>query len=292
MTAAVLTNVSDSLMDRAARSTVDDDTSAPFLTQPSVRVHAPFVGPQFCINWPWKWPLALLCLATAILRWSELEMTLSSWFYDAASQSWPHFENPCCIWFYRQGTYPTWILLGMSILSVLFSVILGRRTAWGMAGLFVIAVMVLGPGLIINSAFKTHWGRPRPHQVEQFGGSHRYAELGSPGTLPGHNSSFPSGHAAFAYMLLVPAFTIDARRLWLCRAWMFGGLLYGSAMGTVRIIQGGHFLGDVIWSAALVYFSARILAPWLLQPLVESGGSEATQRPSSRHAFPRLIVQR
>jgi membrane-associated PAP2 superfamily phosphatase len=45
---------------------------------------------------------------------------------------------------------------------------------------------------------------------------------------------------------------------------LWGGLVYGCIMGMARIIQGGHFLSDVLWSAGFVYLTALVLAAWLL----------------------------
>lgn len=35
-------------------------------------------------------------------------------------------------------------------------------------------------------------------------------------------------------------------------------ILAGSAIGLVRVVEGGHFLSDVIFSGLFVYFAARI----------------------------------
>ena len=43
-----------------------------------------------------------------------------------------------------------------------------------------------------------------------------------------------------------------------------GGLLFGSLMGLSRIVQGGHYLSDVIWSLAIVYFTAWVVHALLL----------------------------
>ncbi|HCX59124.1 MAG TPA: PAP2 family protein, partial [Candidatus Cloacimonas sp.] len=60
--------------------------------------------------------------------------------------------------------------------------------------LFLVLAMIIGPGIIVNSALKENWGRPRPRDVEQFGGRYAYEapleiDLSSPG------KSFPCGHA-------------------------------------------------------------------------------------------------
>jgi lipid A 4'-phosphatase len=44
----------------------------------------------------------------------------------------------------------------------------------GRAMLFLIATLALGPGLAVNVILKEHWGRSRPIDVMQFGGSERF----------------------------------------------------------------------------------------------------------------------
>lgn len=46
---------------------------------------------------------------------------------------------------------------------------------------------------------------------------------------------------------------------WLPWLILSGGLGYGSLLGLTRIIQGGHFLSDVLGSGALMCFTAATL---------------------------------
>ncbi len=82
------------------------------------------------------------------------------------------------------------------------------------------------------------------------------------------NSSFPSGHAAVAFFLMGPGFVINSHRRWLRRACFAGGMGYGLAMGFTRVMQGGHFLSDVLWAGTIVYLSGVGLAWLLLQQRV------------------------
>ena len=42
------------------------------------------------------------------------------------------------------------------------------------AALFLALSLLLGPGLLVNTLFKDHWGRARPAQIAQFGGSAKF----------------------------------------------------------------------------------------------------------------------
>src|SRR5262249_26793316 len=77
--------------------------------------------------------------------------------------------------------------------------------------------------------------------------------------------SFPSGHAAMGYVLVLGTCLVPPRRSARCRSLMLGGALaYGSLLGATRIIQGGHFLSDVLWSGSLMCFLVAALQAVLL----------------------------
>ena len=133
------------------------------------------------------------------------------------------------------------------------------------AGLFLALLMLIGPGLIVNVGFKEFWGRPRPNQIQTFGGQFQYAEVGSWGRLPHGNSSFPSGHAAMAFYMMAPGFLAGRRRPKLAAKLFALGAIFGLCMAASRVIQGAHFASDVIWGGAIVYFTGAILSRLILR---------------------------
>ncbi len=70
--------------------------------------------------------------------------------------------------------------------------------------------------------------------------------------------SFPCGHCAIGFSLSsTAAFTplypvIGYVGLTL-------GLLYGSMLSTARLLQGGHFVTDILWSFVIVYVVIAVL---------------------------------
>ena len=110
---------------------------------------------------------------------------------------------------------------------------------------FLLTAIVLGPGLIIDVGLKDHWGRARPAQVQEFGGTRQFTPALQPTSECPDNCSFVSGHAAFGYQLIALAYLGDARRR---RRWLIIALLAGSLLGLLRIAQGAHFLSDIAFS--------------------------------------------
>ena len=75
----------------------------------------------------------------------------------------------------------------------------------GRAVVFLVATLALGPGLLVNVVLKDHWGRSRPIDVTQFGGTDHYVRWWDPrGDCP-NNCSFVSGDVAGAFWTIAPA---------------------------------------------------------------------------------------
>jgi lipid A 4'-phosphatase len=126
--------------------------------------------------------------------------------------------------------------------------------------LYVVAVFVIGPGLLANALLKEHSGRPRPQDVLQFQGSYVYA---APFAFDGaceHNCSFVAGEPSAAFALVGPALLLAPR--WR-RAGMAGALIFGVLIGLLRMYQGGHFLSDVVFAGILSVATALGLH-WLM----------------------------
>lgn len=125
--------------------------------------------------------------------------------------------------------------------------------------LLALLLFLLAPGLITQT-LKVTWGRPRPVETKVFGGTYEFRTPFEPNfDLAGSKSdgnSFPSGHAANAFYMIFPFYVAKRRK-----AFILGslGLLFGVLMSTTRMIQGGHFLSDVVTSLFIVYITAEAL---------------------------------
>ncbi len=122
--------------------------------------------------------------------------------------------------------------------------------------------LIIGPGILANVLLKDHWGRPRPRQLEQFGGTESYRPFYSPNFIWKCNDykSFPSGHVTMGFYFFALA--------WLGRrhgrpTLIWGGtlaaLLLGTALAATRVTQGGHFVSDALASAILMWYTVELV---------------------------------
>jgi membrane-associated PAP2 superfamily phosphatase len=203
-------------------------------------------------------PLFIAVILTAIIGLTGTDLKIEKLFYSLERGGW--FMGQAMLWYflYNYGNIPA-ILLGSAGLLV-FILSFFRKTLlhYKKIGLFLAIFLVLGPGLIVNTAFKDHWGRPRPADIVNFGGTETFRQAWEAGEA-GQGKSFPSGHAAVGFFLFAPFFFLKKSHRTAALAFLYLGIVFGLLMGAGRMIQGGHFLTDVIWSGMFTYITGYIL---------------------------------
>jgi membrane-associated PAP2 superfamily phosphatase len=206
-------------------------------------------------------PLGVLL---ALAPWStSLDLETSRFFYQENAFS----TLPVWQWIYVYGLWPAWGLIFLA--GCAFAASFSRSfRAWQRPALFVLLTAAIGSGLLIHGTLKDHWGRPRPRQVIEFGGSQPFRPYYQPNLTgqPEPSKSFTCGHCSMGFLfftLAILGLYYGSRRLvWLgwTLAWGLGILLSAG-----RIAQGGHFLTDTLASAFIMWATAWCLFHLLLK---------------------------
>jgi membrane-associated phospholipid phosphatase len=153
---------------------------------------------------------------------------------------------------------------------------------WRKPAFFMLFVMVMGPGVLVNGIFKEHWGRPRPRDIQQFNGPDKFVKVWVYNKTT-NGKSFPSGHASMGFYVSIPFLFLRKRyKKW---AWVFFilGTILGGLLGFARMSAGGHFTGDVIWAAGFVWLTG-IVGYYLLKVNIEPVSAPAINKKSKRIA--------
>lgn len=122
--------------------------------------------------------------------------------------------------------------------------------------LFLAICLLAGPGVVANLGFKDHWGRARPHNVSEFGGTKQFSSPLHPSDQCQRGCSFVSGEASAMFMIFFAAALMFRTRT---RSLIAAGILFGCAAGLVRMSQGAHFLSDVIFAGVLMALTAGVV---------------------------------
>lgn len=213
----------------------------------------------------WLIPLLLMILITPFTPF--LDLTVSSWFYNPSNETVDHFvSSPLLSWTYVYGLVPGQLLSILGVVALLLSYASSYFKKWRLPALLTILTLAVGAGFITHLLLKDHWGRPRPRQTIEFGGSQPFRPYYSPNFFhqPEPSKSFVCGHCTMGFLFFALALVgqrIQSKRLYY--AGMTLAFLLGGILGIARIMQGGHFLTDVLWSGLIMWFTALTMN-WLI----------------------------
>ena len=206
------------------------------------------------------YPILLWILFTPFS--SKLDMHLSQFFYEQNSFS----SNPIWQIFYIYGIWPAWISILIACLGLGLSIFKKFRRFFRPC-LFLVLTLAIGSGLLVHLGLKEHWGRPRPKQIEEFGGEQKFRPYYSPNFQMdyGPSKSFSCGHCSVGFyffsLMLLGIYLRSNKVFWIGLGL---SLFLGMGLSFARIAEGGHFLSDTLASALIMWLTAWILAYFLL----------------------------
>jgi lipid A 4'-phosphatase len=221
--------------------------------------------------------LVLLCfLASSLLlvAFPEVDLIVSALFFDngftLVTQSWTKLLHEA-----------VGVSIAVSMLAVVGTYAFNRLCKQNVCGidgrkiLYLFLVLILGAGLLVNATLKDNFGRVRPRDVQEFGGSRHFtpAFVVTNGCV--RNCSFSSGDAAGAFFFL--AFTLAVSRR---RAIAMAAVAFGVAVSFSRIAIGAHFLSDTVVSFFIMLLVSDVLYFYMFVPADGPVGHVAAARPA------------
>ncbi len=215
----------------------------------------------------WALPILVMLLITPFT--STLDLWVANMaFYGSSHEATTHgfFTTPFLDFIYLYGVVPAQIICGASTLVLILSFWAPRFVPFRNMCAALSLTLCVGSGLITHSVLKEFWGRPRPRQIVEFGGNQQFRAYYQPlfTSAPEPSRSFPSGHSTCGFYFFSLFFL--ARRLnkkglaWSSLAF---SLILGGLLSLARIVQGGHFISDVL-IAALIMWETAYVADYLM----------------------------
>ncbi|WP_158261132.1 MULTISPECIES: phosphatase PAP2 family protein [Pirellulaceae] len=203
-------------------------------------------------------PLVLLATLTLLCYWTPLDLAVTRQFFSTQGERFPYTETFLANTIYDYGPIPAVVFGVGSVAAWIGSFLFTRLRSVRKGALFCSLAILIGPGILINTVLKPNWGRPRPCDTVVFGGQYEYIP---PGTIGPYEmaKSFPSGHASMGFVFLLPAFLLLRKNPKAAMCVFAVGFMCGAGVGASRIAEGGHYLSDIAWSGAIVYFTGLTL---------------------------------
>jgi len=185
----------------------------------------------------------------------RFDLRVTQLFFDDFFQTFYFKHNPITDFIYSFTSVIAGSILIIIPILILLSFILKKEALKQRRRVlvFLVSSCLIGPGLIVNSLLKDHWDRPRPYQTVNFAGDKEYEPPFQPKFNCDSCHSFVSGHASIGFYFF--AFALVSRK----KKWLWLPIILGGIIGGTRMLQGGHFLSDVIFSGWAVWFSTLFL---------------------------------
>ncbi len=190
--------------------------------------------------------LALIIAGGLVLISTLFEQKLAEMPYNYSNLTFYGETHMWCKILYFSIPVITVLLIVLSVVGFFFT------KKYKKAAVITFLSLIIGPGLIVNSMLKVGWGRARPYQVIRDGGS--YSAPWQPHFERHNDNSLPSGHVSVAMMLGVPLLGLGRRRL----AFLVSSA-FGCTISLVRMLQGGHYLSDVLLSMMITWIVALLV---------------------------------
>lgn len=198
-----------------------------------------------------------------------LDLDIAGWFFNAkAGKFTTAFSSELNTIRHALNWIP-WLLVIPPVIALVIKLIFpaSRMLIAPSIVIYLIGSFILGPGLISNLALKESWGRPRPFQVEQFGGVKTFQPWWRPGGECPRNCSFISGEASQAFWTIAPASLTPPQ--WRPVA-MGAAIVYGASVGGLRMVFGRHFFTDIVFSGVFTIAIVGFLYWLLIDPVRRS----------------------
>ncbi len=210
----------------------------------------------------WLFPLLLLLLITPFSASLDLfiaKMTFYRGWTTNAPQEFGFYTTPFFDFIYLYGAMPAFIVATCAFVCLVASKFKPYLKKYRGACLLICLTLFFGSFFITNTLLKECWGRPRPRQIENFGGGQGFRAYYEPlfNNAPEPSKSFPSGHSTCGFYFFCLYFL---GRRYKSKALSFSGLFLafalGGALSITRIVQGGHFISDAYVAALIMWLTA------------------------------------
>lgn len=209
--------------------------------------------------------IALAVAATvgiAFAVWPELDLKLVAPFFDTQRGAFTFSYNRSYLLVRAVSNWLIAFVALPAVLALVLKLIRPQRPLLipGRAILLMLLTLALVPGALADLVLKEHWGRPRPIDVAEFRGQEHFRPWWDPRGDCKANCSFIAGEPSGAFWTMAAAAVAPPQ--WRAPAYA-AAILFGSAVGVMRMAAGAHFFTDVVFAGVFAFLAIWTTHGWL-----------------------------
>jgi len=213
-----------------------------------------------------KYILPLIFIGVALYFFPEVDLAISRLVFDETAEF--YLRNDPILKIIYKSVNVLAIAMGITVISAYLYQLYSKKSIKYFdkkALVYLFMVFAFGSGVIVNLGLKQNFGRARPAEIIQFGGEKKFTPAAVVNWEYGKEcDSFSCGYCSFALGFI--AFFFLFRKRWI----LITALGYGLVVSLGRILQGGHFFSDFIFSWIVMLLTAKLLYDYMYGKEVKS----------------------
>ena len=206
-----------------------------------------------------KYILPLIFLGVALYFFPELDLAISRLVFDETSKF--YLSNAPILKVIYKSVNVLVLVMALGVIGAYLYQLYTQKSFKYFdkkALVYIFMVFAFGSGVIVNLGLKQNFGRARPVQIVEFGGDKKFTPAAVVNSEYSKEcASFSCGHCSFALGFI--AFFFLFRKRWI----LITALGYGLIVSLGRIMQGGHFFSDFIFSWIVMLLTAKLLYDYM-----------------------------
>jgi lipid A 4'-phosphatase len=234
--------------------------------------------------------LALAALVGIVFGfYPELDMWLAGLFLGNARLTFPLRIDPWVMAARNGGLWVVAALAAPAVIALAIKLIVPRMRLLvpGRAIVFLLATLVLAPGLVVNAVLKDSWPRSRPIDAPAFGGKETFVAWWDPRGVCERNCSFVTGDGSAAFWTMAPAALAPPG--WRAAAYA-AAIAFGTGIGLLRMAAGAHFFTDIAFAGIITFMIIWLVHGFIYRWPASRFSDEAVERVLERAAPATLLT--
>lgn len=211
------------------------------------------------------YPLFVFLVIVVILRVTDLDITISSLFFDFEKRQWYFGESWWSVTFiHKWGRDFVAIIFLLSLIAFVLCLFIKQIRPYLFIFVYAVLTILLSTGIV--AGLKHYSTIDCPWDLAVFNGTNPYFHLFAERTGPLTNGGcFPGGHSSGGFSLLLFYFLLRDYNKRYAYIALGSVILLGSIFSLGQWVRGAHFVSHDLSSAIICWFVALLLYKIIVQ---------------------------